>query len=1174
MKKLAISLLSIIFIFIIFPNCTKAVEVPEAVQDLENGAVYEIYFAETRKVLDVNGPSKSNGANITIWERSNQDNQKFKAILNDDGSYTFKCEYSGMVIDAEGGGKTSGTNVSQYSAYEPFTDNQRWYLLKHEDDSYSLVSKAHGFYLDVTAGNVGGDNGQNVAIHNANGGRAQRFKFRKVIKDINQADLEEGMYNIKSKLTGDRVLEVANNSVDNGARIQLGNNDDLASEKFKVSKNPDGSYVITAMHTGKAFDICQGSGICGTAVQQHTINNGTNQQWNVFKNEDGSYSLISVGTGLALDVLGATTNVGTPIDTYFYHGGESEKFEFTQIEPIKVKKELENSTYRIISKEEEQKDMYTSDGGGVRIEPSQNIVKQKYELEVDEDNYYKIKNQGRVLAIASEDANVGDSIIAKQEEGLDTEKWILKYYGKNLYGLVSKCKNLYITKEGGNLKLGDETDLKPQQFIFVNMNINSSWDLQTGMYQIRNRAGKVVDIAGASNSKANAIIYNNGGGLNQKYYVNKVGNEYYTITPVHSAMNLDVCGASTAMGTQIIQYRQTNEINQQWLLKRNENGYYTIISKLSGLVVDIPGGDVNNVGANLDLWYDKGGDWQQFEFVPTDVLGSGTYEIETRVDPNIIVNVSGASRDAGANVIMYQAENSDNARFNISPVPGSNNTYRMIAKHSNLRLAVDMNTNNVYQGANVDDPYTLWNLIPAGNGYYYIACQGNGLVMDMDQSSKDLVEQFRFVTGRRLFYEEGTYGMSGLAATGDWNRGTNLKYYKFGKGPRAMFLTFSIHGWEDSYAHDGAELTYMADEFRNWLRGGITDDIMRNWSIYILPALNPDGQTHGWTNNGPGRCTVYQGIDMNRNWSVGFTRNGSARNFTGNEAFSAYETQRVRDFILGHKGSQNILVDVHGWLNETLGDNGLGSYYRSQFGLPTHIGSYGSGYLINWARTIGNARSVLVELPQVSSHQEVVSRDYVGKFYRATMDILNREGIAGISYNARNAIIGGNNMKETVKEYDGREFSQVKPEYQFRVALAGVLKNNKPQENEIGSILENVPTKTGIWVSENSRQKVLELFKQNGIEDCQINEEGYLISQDKRLQNNSKLYVLDMNGRNYKRDEVSGEIQENPIEEIDPYQITEKYEYDNKIVMEITTNKAGKLTKEEIFNEIIENLKE
>ena len=249
----------------------------------------------------------------------------------------------------------------------------------------------------------------------------------------------------------------------------------------------------------------------------------------------------------------------------------------------------------------------------------------------------------------------------------------------------------------------------------------------------------------------------------------------------------------------------------------------------------------------------------------------------------------------------------------------------------------------------------------------------------------------------KFTYEEGTYGISGLKVQNGSN-GNDLKYYRIGDGNNVMFATFSVHGFEDLWYRDGAELSYIAEQFKSELYNNQWNyrDVLNNWTIYIFPCANPDGQYSGWTNNGPGRTTLYsaapgnKGVDMNRSWSVGYTRKTSDREYNGTEPFQSYETRYLRDFILSRKSSSgnNILVDLHGWLNETIGDDGLGSYYRYHIGMNTHISSYGGGYLINWARSLGNTRSVLVELPEVSGHNEVANRDFAGKYTRATIDML------------------------------------------------------------------------------------------------------------------------------------------------------------------------------------------
>lgn len=254
----------------------------------------------------------------------------------------------------------------------------------------------------------------------------------------------------------------------------------------------------------------------------------------------------------------------------------------------------------------------------------------------------------------------------------------------------------------------------------------------------------------------------------------------------------------------------------------------------------------------------------------------------------------------------------------------------------------------------------------------------------------------------KINYSSGTYGVSGLKSIGD-SRGQDLKYYKIGKGPNVMFAVFSVHGFEDQWNYDGQELTYIAEEFKNKLIQLQDMNIENKWTIYILPSVNPDGEYYGWTNNGPGRLSLYSnapgnsGIDLNRCWHISGTsyQTYSGRNYNGTAGFQAIEAASLRDFLTSHQSTsgRNILVDLHGWLNETIGDSGLGSYYRNQFGMSHHINSYGTGYLVNWARaSLRNCRSTLVEMPAtVYSHADVVNQNFAGKYINATLNLLRSE---------------------------------------------------------------------------------------------------------------------------------------------------------------------------------------
>lgn len=166
------------------------------------------------------------------------------------------------------------------------------------------------------------------------------------------------------------------------------------------------------------------------------------------------------------------------------------------------------------------------------------------------------------------------------------------------------------------------------------------------------------------------------------------------------------------------------------------------------------------------------------------------------------------------------------------------------------------------------------------------------------------------------------------------------------------------------------------------------------------------------------------------------------------------------------------------------------------------------------------------------------------------------------------------------EEPDGRKIIQIKPNVQFEVDLAGIIKNAKPEEEELQSFVKKAPETTGVWVSSQSRDAFLQLLKKSKIENFRIKEDGFLQSDTssdnelgKKLEtmmNANRLYIINMTGIAYERDYISGEIVEYPFEDMDPFQIVEPYQKDNKIILEITSNKRQKLTDKEILEEVVQ----
>lgn len=180
---------------------------------------------------------------------------------------------------------------------------------------------------------------------------------------------------------------------------------------------------------------------------------------------------------------------------------------------------------------------------------------------------------------------------------------------------------------------------------------------------------------------------------------------------------------------------------------------------------------------------------------------------------------------------------------------------------------------------------------------------------------------------------------------------------------------------------------------------------------------------------------------------------------------------------------------------------------------------------------------------------------------------------------------GNTDIYEVEQEYDGRNILAVKPSIKYKVAFAGMIKNAKPSMSELDNIMEEkLPHKTGIWVEEKSRDKILEIFNDGNVNSKYlIDDDGYLKidrkndqnDNDKKIEkviNGNKQYILDISSVCYIVDDITGEILDYNFENMDKYQTYEYFEDNDKYIVFVTENSTNVLTNLEIFESIIKLL--
>jgi len=105
------------------------------------------------------------------------------------------------------------------------------------------------------------------------------------------------------------ALEVRNSSTENGAAIQISGNNGTAVQRWRFERQPNGTYIITNVHTNRAMDVNGGSSKeNGAPVEQWTRGSGDSQQWRITAAGDGLVKFVNVMSDKVLTIPGDNIN--------------------------------------------------------------------------------------------------------------------------------------------------------------------------------------------------------------------------------------------------------------------------------------------------------------------------------------------------------------------------------------------------------------------------------------------------------------------------------------------------------------------------------------------------------------------------------------------------------------------------------------------------------------------------------------------------------------------------------------------------------------------------------------------------------------------------------------------------------------------------------------------------
>ncbi len=234
-----------------------------------------------------------------------------------------------------------------------------------------------------------------------------------------------------------------------------------------------------------------------------------------------------------------------------------------------------------------------------------------------------------------------------------------------------------------------------------------------GLYMIVSAVSDqyVLEIAGdAAGNKGNAALGTKTGDYRQAFYIEKCGDDVYTVRNYNSGLVLDVAGGLSKNGTNVQQYTANGSEAQKWRILENEDGTVTFRSAKNGKAMDAASGRAAD-GTNVQIYDANGTKAQKWRLAePCGVtaamerladakLSDGFYRIVSSKNSRMCLAVTGGSRSSAANIALAKKEEGSGSVFSVKKLGGG--LYELAAVHSgqvfDLQGGLTKNGTNIRQ---------------------------------------------------------------------------------------------------------------------------------------------------------------------------------------------------------------------------------------------------------------------------------------------------------------------------------------------------------------------------------------------------------------------------------------------------------------------------------------------
>lgn len=577
--------------------------------DIQDGAYVISCAKDNNMVLEVEGISLDNNANIHIWERTGRINQRFYISYEGNGYYKITSINSGKVLEVADGSTESGANVQQYEDNE--TSAQRWKIVKNDDETYSFISECSGKALDVSNGIY--ENGSNVQQYDVNNSDAQKFKLEK-------AELiEEGIASIRSVENIYMLFNVVDNSSEEGAELSIAQKEETLGQRFEIHRVGENEIRIRTASSGgwlKESSAKEGAKVIqsGNSDTKASDSDTWKVEW-----EDGII-LVNKESDLVLNVAGDLNQSGTGLVVSRRTDADTQRFI------IKREYLIPSGYYMIQSKYGtmlDAKDTYQ--GTHLQTWSKTETLRQGFYIEIV-DNGYKIKSPVSGYIVDVYDGSMDNAAVVQMEidAGTRSQRWSAELLDGGYIAFRNVNSGLMLNVHQFNSQPGaiinqgleDHSDAQKWKLIPTSMDELTSKGnfMPDGLYTIESKYGTMLDIK--SNNQGTPLqTWSKTGTSRQVFELQSTDNGYKIKSPV-SGYVLDVYDGSTLNAATVQMEIDAGTLSQRWTLEMLENGYIGIKNVNSGLMLNVHMAN-KEPGAVVNQGIQTNDEPQQWKITPT-----------------------------------------------------------------------------------------------------------------------------------------------------------------------------------------------------------------------------------------------------------------------------------------------------------------------------------------------------------------------------------------------------------------------------------------------------------------------------------------------------------------------------------------------------------------------------